>query len=703
MDEGAGILADEPPGNSSATGLPLWANLIIALVVVCFSALFSGLTLGLMSLDKYGLEILMKGGDETERKQASVIYPLRKRGNLLLCTLLIGNTVVNSFLSILLADVTTGLLGLVVSTSLIVIFGEIMPQSLCSRHPLVIGANTRYVTWFFVILFFPVSFPISKVLDLVLGREVGQIYDRDMLKELIRIHVEDPDAQQECGLTADDGAILHGALGYRDKKVSDVMTPLERVFMLEASLCLDYEIMLQIYKSGYTRIPVYDGVRNHIIGLLYTKDLILIDPADRVELRNLIALRGTSNVKFILDSTPLGECFRTFKGSYIHMLVAVSLSRSGSSTSNQHSVSNALLQTERCVSGVITLEDVLEEVIQAEIVDESDIYMNNDMQTRIQANRHNVDVTCFLGLIHNRYRTVCPKLSDAEASAVESFLIARVKEFSPFAEHRETLHKLVSEAEVTANINSNVHELLAVETDRKHQPHPDPKTRGVSTRSIVSPHPEEAGFRSGKVLYRMGEPADFFLVVLQGKIIVRAGQEEFESVLGPWCTLGARALVEDYYVPDYTAVGVENLVVIKISKRNYQSILHVIQHRSSVWDDPDDHDSATGDESLEEKTSLISHGGLATLLNSNDRNRRRESQVSHASSDLDTAAASAVRIPVARSPSDISRQGADIEMVSDLREDTIRDYNESMVKRTFSSSVELSPEPSPFLSWKNRA
>jgi hypothetical protein len=45
----------------------------------------------------------------------------------------------------------------------------------------------------------------------------------------------------------------------QDKKVSDVMTPAQRVFMLEASLCLDYEVMLQIYKSGYTRIPVYEG------------------------------------------------------------------------------------------------------------------------------------------------------------------------------------------------------------------------------------------------------------------------------------------------------------------------------------------------------------------------------------------------------------------------------------------------------------
>ncbi len=71
------------------------------------------------------------------------------------------------------------------------------------------------------------------------------------------------------------------------------MTRVERVFMLEASLALDYEIMLQIYKSGYTRIPVYEGDRNNIVGLLYTKDLILIDPADKIILRNLVALRGS--------------------------------------------------------------------------------------------------------------------------------------------------------------------------------------------------------------------------------------------------------------------------------------------------------------------------------------------------------------------------------------------------------------------------
>lgn len=72
-----------------------------------------------------------------------------------------------AFLSILLADVTSGILGLVTSTSLIVIFGEIVPQSLCSRHGLYIGAKTIYITWFFVIILFPLAWPISKALDLV--------------------------------------------------------------------------------------------------------------------------------------------------------------------------------------------------------------------------------------------------------------------------------------------------------------------------------------------------------------------------------------------------------------------------------------------------------------------------------------------------------------------------------------------------------
>lgn len=77
-------------------------------VLVCCSGLFSGLTLGVLSLDLVGLRILEKGGEEWERVYARKIMPVRAKGNLLLCTLLFGNTVVNAGIAILLSSLTSG-------------------------------------------------------------------------------------------------------------------------------------------------------------------------------------------------------------------------------------------------------------------------------------------------------------------------------------------------------------------------------------------------------------------------------------------------------------------------------------------------------------------------------------------------------------------------------------------------------------------
>jgi hypothetical protein len=114
------------------TALPFGLQIILIIVLLCMSALFSGLTLGLMSLDKTGLEIVMAGDDPVDAEYAKRIYPVREKGNLLLCTLLLGNVAVNSLLSIILADFAGGTVGFVTSTFLIVIFGEILPQAIVS-------------------------------------------------------------------------------------------------------------------------------------------------------------------------------------------------------------------------------------------------------------------------------------------------------------------------------------------------------------------------------------------------------------------------------------------------------------------------------------------------------------------------------------------------------------------------------------------
>ena len=109
---------------------------------------------------------------------AERILPLRKRGNLLLCSILLGNVAVNSLLSILMANLTSGMVGFLSSTFLIVIFGEIVPQSICSRYGLFTGYILAWLLWILIVLTFVISFPISAILDKVLGEEVGASFTR---------------------------------------------------------------------------------------------------------------------------------------------------------------------------------------------------------------------------------------------------------------------------------------------------------------------------------------------------------------------------------------------------------------------------------------------------------------------------------------------------------------------------------------------
>jgi len=167
--------------------LPLWVSVGIIVLCLTFSALFSGLNLGLMSMDQTELKIVANTGTEAEKHYARAIMPVRKRGNYLLCSILLGNVLVNSTLTIIMDDLTSGLVAIIGSTLAIVIFGEICPQAICSRYGLAVGAKTIYITRFVMAITCPLSYPISKILDRILGVELGNVYNRERLKELVKV------------------------------------------------------------------------------------------------------------------------------------------------------------------------------------------------------------------------------------------------------------------------------------------------------------------------------------------------------------------------------------------------------------------------------------------------------------------------------------------------------------------------------------
>ncbi|KAF1740995.1 hypothetical protein MXB_2164, partial [Myxobolus squamalis] len=104
--------------------MPLWASIIL----IVLSGMFSGLNLGLMSLTPRELNLIISTGTKSERHNARAVLPLRKKGNVLLCAILFGNTIVNSTTAIILENMTSGIVAVVVTTFIIVIFGEVIPQ-----------------------------------------------------------------------------------------------------------------------------------------------------------------------------------------------------------------------------------------------------------------------------------------------------------------------------------------------------------------------------------------------------------------------------------------------------------------------------------------------------------------------------------------------------------------------------------------------
>ena len=358
---------EETPDQVIVKMIPLWGKLLMILALILLSGLFSGLTLGVLGLDVLTLKVLVESGSRLQRLCSRFILPLRKRGNLLLVTLLLGNVAVNALLSILLAELTSSIVGFLLSTGIIVIFGEIIPQATCSRHGLLVGFLTLPVIYCFLILLLPLSLPLAIALNLVLGHEVGNVYSKEELGTLIELHAK----SVYGGLDNMETTILQGTLDFSDKEVREVMTVLDNVYMLEINACLDYQTLSSISSAGHSRIPVYEGDRQHIVSILLAKDLILLNPEEAIPVSRLMHICGREVVKTFPD-TRLDEMLTEFKRSRTHLAI----------------VHDVIAEDDRdpyyVTLGLITLEDIIEEIIQDEIIDETDAIVDNVSREQVE-------------------------------------------------------------------------------------------------------------------------------------------------------------------------------------------------------------------------------------------------------------------------------------------------------------------------------
>jgi len=159
-------LTDQPiePGS-----ILFWIYILISILLVLFAGMASGLTIGLLSMDMMSLEIFQRSGTPKEKKYAEKIVPLVKNQHLLLVTLLLSNAIAMEALPIFLDRISTPVAAIGISVTAVLLFGEIIPQALCKRFGLAIGANLHLIVRFLILILFPISYPIAKILDRVLG------------------------------------------------------------------------------------------------------------------------------------------------------------------------------------------------------------------------------------------------------------------------------------------------------------------------------------------------------------------------------------------------------------------------------------------------------------------------------------------------------------------------------------------------------
>ncbi|MDA1038281.1 MAG: CNNM domain-containing protein [bacterium] len=321
----------------------------IVSVLVLFSALFSGLTLGLMSLNVHELKRKAKLGDVRARK----VYRIRRRGNLLLTTLLLGNVGVNAILSIFLGSLFSGILAGIMATPLIFLLGEIIPQAVMSRHALRFGATTSWFVGLITIILYPVCAPIAWGLDKALGHEIPTIYSRNELLSIIEEH-EDSHASD---IDRDEERIVRGALTFSEKQVKDVMTPMSLSLMVEVNDKFNPVLLKRLKNSGHSRIPVYKDTVDSIVGMLYMKDLV-----GKSFSRSRVESVYRKNVEHVLLDASLDKVLNRFLRTRNHLFL----------------VQDNALKT----IGVISVEDILEEIVGREIVDESDKHVDMRKEAR---------------------------------------------------------------------------------------------------------------------------------------------------------------------------------------------------------------------------------------------------------------------------------------------------------------------------------
>ena len=323
--------------------MTLWAALVI---LVGFSAFFSASETAFSSLNQIRLKSRAEDGDSS----AARVLAMAEQYDKLLSTILIGNHIVNIAAASIGTILFTQMLGAergatmstIVLTIIVLIFGEVTPKSLAKEMPEKVATAVSPFLVLLMALMTPLTWLFTQWKKLlghfVHSGEADTITEGELMTMV-------SEAENDGELTDRESELIRSAIEFDDVEVEEILTPRVDVVAVEDDIPLE-ELAQTFAESGYSRLPVYHGTIDNIIGVVHEKDFYIARLKKATKIDDLVV-----PTLYTTGSTQISQLLRTLREQHHHLAVVV----------------DEYGGTE----GIITLEDILEELV-GEIWDEHD-------------------------------------------------------------------------------------------------------------------------------------------------------------------------------------------------------------------------------------------------------------------------------------------------------------------------------------------
>ena len=323
--------------------MTLWVALVI---LVGFSAFFSASETAFSSLNQIRLKSRAENGDSS----AARVLNMAEQYDKLLSTILIGNNIVNIAAASIGTILFTRMLGAergatvstIVLTIIVLIFGEVTPKSLAKEMPEKVATAVSPFLVLLLALMTPLTWLFTQWKKLlghfVHSGEADTITEGELMTMV-------SEAENDGELTDRESELIRSAIEFDDVEVEEILTPRVDVVAVEDDIPLE-ELAQTFAESGYSRLPVYHGTIDNIIGVVHEKDFYIARLKKATKIDDLVV-----PTLYTTGSTQISQLLRTLREQHHHLAVVV----------------DEYGGTE----GIITLEDILEELV-GEIWDEHD-------------------------------------------------------------------------------------------------------------------------------------------------------------------------------------------------------------------------------------------------------------------------------------------------------------------------------------------